>query len=140
MAVKTYRASEVGVSFGGANIAGYGDGTFISIAYNNDFFSLSKGADGEGLRSSSEDMSARITITLMQGSTSNDVLSGFLQADIKANIGGLPFLVKDSSGRMLFASASTWIVKFPDVERGKEAGSVQWILETDRLDGFIGGH
>ena len=140
MAVKTYRASEVGASFGGANITGYGPDTFISIAYNNDFFTLAKGADGEGLRSSSEDLSARITITLMQGSSSNDIMSGFLQADINANVGGLPFLLKDNSGRMLFASASAWIVKFPDTERAKEAGSVQWVLETDRLQGFIGGH
>jgi hypothetical protein len=140
MAVKTYRASEVSVSFGGAVISGYGDGTFLSISYNNDFFSLSKGADGEGLRSSSEDLSARVTLTLMQGSSSNDVLSGFFQADINGDTGGVPFLVKDASGRMLFSSASMWIVKFPDVERGKEGSMVEWVLETNALQGFIGGH
>jgi hypothetical protein len=140
MAVKTYRASEVSVSFGGAPISGYGDGTFLTITYNNDFFQLQKGADGEGLRTSTEDLSARITLTLMQGASSNDVLSGFLQADINADTGGLPFLVKDSSGRMLFSSASMWIVKFPDVERAKEGSEVEWTLETNALQGFIGGH
>jgi hypothetical protein len=76
----------------------------------------------------------------MQGASSNDVLSGFLQADINADTGGLPFLVKDSSGRMLFSSASMWIVKFPDVERAKEGSEVEWTLETNALQGFIGGH
>jgi len=140
MTVKTYRASEVSISFGGAVISGYGDSTFVSLSYNNDFFSLTKGADGEGLRSSSEDLSARITITLMQGSISNDVLSGFLLADVNGDVGGLPFLLKDSSGRMLFSSSSAWIVKFPDVERGKEGSMVEWVLETNSLNGFIGGH
>jgi hypothetical protein len=140
MAVKTYRASEVSVSFGGAVLSGYGDGTFISISYNNDFFTLAKGADGEGLRSSSEDLSARVTITLMQGSSSNDVMSAFFQADINGDTGGVPFLVKDASGRMLFSSASMWIVKFPDVERGKEGSMVEWVCETNVLQGFIGGH
>jgi len=140
MTVKTYRASEVSISFGGAVISGYGDSTFVSLSYNNDFFSLTKGADGEGLRSSSEDLSARITITLMQGSISNDVLSGFLLADVNGDVGGLPFLLKDASGRMLFSSSSAWIVKFPDVERGKEGSMVEWVLETNSLNGFIGGH
>jgi len=140
MAVKTYRSSEVSASLGGAALSGYGDGTFVSVAYNNDFFSLAKGADGEGLRSSSEDLSARVTLTLMQGSASNDVLSAFLLADINSDVGGLPFLLKDASGRMLFSSASMWIVKYPDVERGKEGSMVSWVIETNSLQGFVGGH
>ena len=140
MSVKTYRASEVSIAFGGALLSGYGDGTFVQIAYNNDFFTLQKGADSEGLRSSSEDLSARITITLMQGSASNDVLSGFLSADVLANVGGLPLLVKDNSGRELHAAESAWIVKYPDTERAKEGSQVQWVLETDKLNSFVGGH
>lgn len=140
MAVKSYRPSEVSVSFGGANITGYGDGDFLSISMNNDFFTHSKGADGESLRSSTEDESAVIELRLMQGSESNDVMQGFFIADKLGDVGGLPFLTKDNSGRMLASAASAWIRREPDIVRSQEGTIVVWTLETDNLQGFIGGH
>lgn len=137
---KTYRSSQVNISFGGVAITGYDDGTFLSIVYNNDFFTLQKGADGESLRSSSEDLSARVELTLLQGSEANDELSALFNADVIGDVGGLPFISKDNSGTTLHSATSMWIVKSPDVTRAKEGQPVTWVLETGRLLGNVGGH
>lgn len=139
MAVKQYNPGEVAVSYGGVLASGLGDGVFASISFNNDYFALQKGADGEALRTSTQDMSARIEITCLQGSSFNDTMSQFFNADRLGDVGGLPLLIKDS-GTSVWAAENAWIVKPPDAERGKEGSEVTWTLETDNLEFNVGGY
>ena len=76
MAVKNYRGgSGCSLIFGAIDISGLTNGVFISVERDTDAFTKVVGADGEGMRSKSNDKSATITITLMQSSSSNDALS-----------------------------------------------------------------
>jgi len=143
MAVKTYDSNNILMIFGAIALeGGLGDGTFVSIEYNNDMFALKMGADGEGARSKSNDNSAKITFTLLQTSEANALLSAQHNIDKLSPSGDgiAPILIKDKEGTTLAAAATAWIVKSPNVEYGKEINEREWQLETDRLDILVGGN
>ena len=101
---------------------------------------LKIGTDGEGTRSRSRNKSGKIEIVLMQSSASNDYLSSLAIADEASNSGVVPALVKDGSGRSVYAAATTWVQKLPDSDLGKETKERTWILETDEVSIFVGGN
>ena len=140
--LKTYSADEVIVVYGNTLVnEGLADGTFVSVEWDEDAFSLSIGADGEGTRSKTNNRGATITLTLMQTSDINDLLSTQYLLDLNTP-GGVtsPFLVKDSNGRTLMAAEECWIQRAANVEYGREAGEREWVLRTSSLVPFIGGN
>lgn len=137
---KTYNPKKVAVIVGGFEMKGFADGTFVNIAMNEDQWSLQMGTDGEGTRSKSNNHSAQITISLMQSSDSNQVLQGFWNSDRLSDGGVVPLLIKDNSGRSLWAAEQCWVKKQPDAELGREAAGREWVLETDNLVPFEGGN
>ena len=137
---KTYNPKKVAVICGAFQITGFADGTFVNVEMNEDQWSLQMGTDGEGTRSKSNNFSARVTITLMQSSDSNQILQAFWNSDRVSDAGVFPFLLKDNSGRTLHAAEQMWVVKQPASEFGRESGSREWVLETDNLIPFEGGN
>jgi len=137
---KTFDPKNVTIVAGGHIVGGYADGTFVTAERNRDAFSLTVGADGEGARAKSNDKSGRITLTLLQSSASNDVLSGYATAEEFVGGGGqFPIIIKDNSGTTLVEAATAWIVKKPAVEFGNEISDREWIIESDDLDLLVGG-
>ena len=139
MPVKTYDPKGVVATVGGIPISGYADGTFINISRQNDAYSSVAGADGEVSRAKSNDKRGELTLTLLQTSLSNDVLSGIAQLDERSNSGVVPIMVKDISGLTTFFSGSGWIRKVPDSEFGKEISNREWAFELAEMDVFVGG-
>jgi len=143
MALRVYDASQVAVIFGPVGpISGFADGAFVSVEQNEDSFTLQMGTDGEGTRSKSNNRSGRVTITLMQSSQSNILLSSVHTLDINSPNGdGIgPLLIADRSGSSLYEAEKAWIVKPPAAEFDREATSREWILETDNLVQIHGGN
>ena len=140
MSVKSYNAAEVSIIFAGIPLEGFADGTFVTAARNNDSFALTVGSDGEGARSKSNDKSGIVTLTLMQSSLSNDLLSAQALLDELSGDGIAPLLIKDLSGTTLVAAETAWIRKPSDVEFSKEITTREWIIETNALDIFVGGN
>lgn len=140
MAVKTYDPAQVLITFNGFNISGIADGTFVQVARNEDAFTLQVGSGGEGVRSKSNNKSGTVTLTLIQSSDSNEILSGFAAADELSNSGSGPLMIKDNSGNSLYMAESAWVKKVADSEFAKEAGSREWVLETDILNSFVGSN
>lgn len=138
--VLNYDPSNVSIIFGGIILSGYDDGTFVTIARNNDMFSLKMGADGIGARAKSSDRSGRVTATLLQTSPVNDQLSAIAIADELTGEGVLPLLVRDGSGTTVASGLSAWIVKMPDAEFGKDIGNRVWVFESDKLQIHVGGN
>jgi hypothetical protein len=139
MAVKTYDPKKVVVSVGGVPISGYADGTFVNISRQNDAFTSVAGADGEVSRAKSNDKRGEMTLTLLQTSLSNDVLSGIAQLDEKSNLGVVPVIVKDISGLSTYFAGSAWIKKMPDSGFGKEIENREWVFELAEMEVFVGG-
>lgn len=140
MSVKSYDPASVSIVFAGIPMEGYADGTFITVARDNPSFNLAIGSDGEGARAKSNDKSGTITVTLMQNSLTNDLLSALSIADEQTGDGIGPFLMKDLSGRTLCAAETAWLEKPSDIEFAREISNREWTIKTDALDLFAGGN
>jgi hypothetical protein len=76
----------------------------------------------------------------MKSSPSNDVLSGLHIADRATGLGTFPIFVKDNSGRDLFLSDAARIMKFPNLTKGLEVGTVDWVISCANSTMFVGGN
>jgi hypothetical protein len=140
--LRNYYADQVMVIAGPVLVEGYADGSFVSIEQNEDAFALQVGTDGEACRSRTNNNSGTVTLTLGQWSASNDLLSALHAGDrLSPNGDGIvPLVVIDKSGRTLCAAEKAWIRKPPAVEFGREAGSREWVFETDNIVMGVGGN
>lgn len=143
--VKTYDSKKVIVTFGSINITGFDEGTFIQIETQGDGVTAIVGCDQEIVRSiSPESVLKKIVITLLQSSDSNDKLSEIQDSDNQNGDGMKSLSIKDLSGRTMLKSSNAWIVKKPQVQRGKNAadGKCAWeflaVVPDDQF--LVGGH
>lgn len=140
MAVKTYNPAEISVVIGGQPMRGFADGDFVAVERNEDSWTLLVGADGESTRSKNSNRSGRITLTLLASSSSNDFLSQLALTDDTTGRGTFGLMVKDNFGTSLYTAATAWIVKQPARSFAKEAGTQEWIFETDELITYSGSN
>jgi hypothetical protein len=140
MPVRTYDPKQVLVLIGGAPMSGFADGSFVSVERTADTFSKVSGADGIVSRAKTNDRSGSLVLTLAQTSPMNDVLSGFAVADELTNLGVIPVLIKDNSGRSVLVSAFGWVRKPAKADFGKEISNREWTLDLADLDMFDGGN
>lgn len=140
MAIRTFDPASVVITVGGVPISGYADGTFLLIQRAADAWSMVVGADGLTTRVKSNNRSGTMTLTLLQSSPSNDVLSGFANLDELSNAGVIPVLVKDLSGNSLYFSGTGWIQKYPDSEFSNQISNREWIIALADIDIFVGSN
>ncbi len=141
MAVQTYSPKKVTISWLPAGIiTGYADGSFIKVSRRTDTVSLIVGSDGGAARSMLSDKSGEITISLLQTSPSNDLLSAAAISDELSGAFYGPLFVKDLFGRSLYACANAWVRKIADGDYDREVGPRDWVFETDNLEMFHGGN
>lgn len=121
---------------------GYGEDTFIEIEYLSPAFVTKVGADGGVTRSKTNDNRAKVTLTLMQGSVENALLSAMHIIDKRASNGaGVgPCMIKDNQGTSLYAGEKSWIVSHPKVTFGKSGEMRVWEIEVANLEAFTGGN
>lgn len=138
MAMATYDPTQFGIIFGASILGGFSDGSFLTVQRNEESFSIRTGVDGTTARAKNANKSARITLTLMATSESNDVLAAAAQADELTSSGVQSFLMRDNNGTTLVTAARCWVTKPADIEYGREVGDRQWVLETDNCQIFVG--
>ncbi len=140
MSVKTYNPADVQLILAGIAVSGYADGTFIAIGRDNPSFTSGSGADSEGWRAKSNDKTGTCTLTLLQTSASNDAFSALAALDEASGDGVGPLLLKDNSGRSLYSAETAWLEKPADAEFAREQSDREWVIKTDKLNVFVGGH
>jgi len=129
--VKDYDPKKVIITFGGVPLAGFADGTFVSISANDsDGFKKQVGADGEVVRSKSNDNTHGVEVTLLQSSLSNNYLSGIRATDKITGKAKLPLSITDLNGLSLHFWPQAWIKGDPDWDYGKEASERKWSFDT----------
>ncbi|MBI4815179.1 MAG: DUF3277 family protein [Deltaproteobacteria bacterium] len=133
MTLHKYDPKDVKVTFGPALIMGFGPDTFVSIEYSNDAFAMAVGADGEVVRSKSNDQSAVVTLTLMAGSSGNAVLSAALNADVAEGLGVFPLAIVDLSTGTTHFGKEAWVVKDPKTDYAKESQPKEWRLAVAKM-------
>lgn len=135
-----YSPSNVTLSFSDLDVNGFAEGTFIEVEREEDGFTTYVGALGDVCRTRNLNRLSKITVTLMATAPINSVLATLAQIDEDDATEVYPIMVKDSSGEMLCVGAEAWIMKRPKIERGKEAGTIQWVFMVANLTIFEGGN
>ena len=140
MPVHTFDPATVIVSIGGTPMSGLADGTFVIVSRDEDIFSKVSGADGEVSRAKSNNRSGSLTLTLIQTSMSNDVLSAIAVLDEISNTGIVPVFVKEIGTSTILMAGEGWVKKMPDVSYSKEIENREWVLDLAIVNMFEGGN
>ncbi|WP_313378005.1 phage structural protein [Achromobacter insolitus] len=141
MSVKTYDPGQIKVVVGAVALSGYAEDTFVTVVEIGEGISSVSGADGEVARSMSRDSRLRITVTLLQTSNSNALLTALHQTDKSTNGQGIvPVAVTDLRGKSLHASDAAWVVKMPDAGYAAKSGTREWVIETGPAINVVGGN
>jgi hypothetical protein len=140
MSVRTYSPGEIVMTVNGVAMGGFADGTFITVARDEQSFTKVTGADGTVSRSKSNNRSGTVTLSLKQTSPSNEILSALLVQDELDNSGVVPVLIKDNSGTSRFFSGTGWVQGMPSVEYGKEIANREWVIEMADMEINVAGN
>jgi hypothetical protein len=134
----TYSLADVHFTWGDQLYTGTMDDA-ISVEWNEDLYELGRGGDGRDFtRVRKNDDSARVTLKLKQSSSLNAILSAAVEAD-RAGSGVKAFQLKDNLGTTLLNAPRMWIAKRPTVGFSATLSEREWVFETDRLTGTVGG-
>ena len=141
--LKIYDADQVAIVFANIPIqSGYADGEFARIVQTDKSFTTKTGTDGEVTRSKTKQKVTEVTITLMQTSSSNALLSALLTTDelLQNGAGVGPLLITDLQGTSLFEAQLAWISGPPEVVYDREATGRAWPIECIRDVRIDGGN
>lgn len=136
----TYDPKAVVLVLDGNPISGYTDGSFISIAFDEQQWEKTTGADGHTARAKSNNYTGTLTLTLMATSIGNDILNALWQRDRRNNSGAVQMTLRDTLGRTVWSAQNAWVQQMPDQEFSKEVGEREWVLDCDELFGTMGGN
>lgn len=135
-----YNPDEVHVLAWGIPLTGMADGTFVNISKDVMPFSAKRTADGTVSRLYNSDQTYTVTLTLHNGSDSNNTLTRLWQLDEITQRGKFPLMVKDLSGSDLFFSTNTWIEQVPEVIKSSSVDTRVWVLRSSFAVINIGGN
>jgi hypothetical protein len=131
----TYDFDQVSLIVGGWIVDGYAEGSGIELEQENPIFTHKNGVDGKVARSKILKRTAKLTISLMAGSQTNDYLGALAKTDMEAPNGAgiVPIMLKDNSGRSMYAAAQAWISELPNVTYADEMGERVWVISIANL-------
>lgn len=135
-----YDPAEVQIIVDGNPLSGYADGTFCEIEFDEQQWNKVVGADGLVSRSKTNSYSGTITVTLLQTSNGNDILSALWNKDRRSNTGVFSVLIKDSLGRTRASAEKGWIQQIPNQTFSKETESREWTIDCANLFVTVGGN
>lgn len=121
---------------------GYGEGEAVKVEFDEADFTFKKGADGGVTRSKTYNKVAKITVTLMQTSEFNALLSAIRLSDVngKNGAGVGPSTLKDLQGSTLYFASKSWIEGPPQATFGREASHRDWVICCANMESFEGGN
>lgn len=136
LAVNTYSPKDVKLIIGGYTIVGWDS---LSINQRSQGFVPIYGIRGKHTRSPTEDTSATLSLTLIQTSPSNDVLSTIHELDRINGTGRIALTLTDLSGRTVFFSNEAYILGYPDVNFSGQFEYRTWSLFCQKVNGYVVG-
>lgn len=139
MPLHSYRPKDVVVTFGGVQLSGFGEDSFIMVEPTEATFTMVSGVDGAASRSLTGNATGKVTITLMQTSESNAYLTAIFNADKLTGEGVKSLLIQDNSGKDVHFAPYAFIEQMPSAEYAKEVGTREWSFLCADLDEFLAG-
>lgn len=138
--MRTYSPKKVQVVVADQLLTGFAKGSFVVVEKKEDDFETEVGSDGEGARTQSADESGSVTITLMQTSASNDILSNLRDVDKASGANVFNLMIKDGSGRTIISAAEAWIRKVPNSDFADKKTDRAWVIDSAILIHQLGGN
>jgi hypothetical protein len=120
---------------------GKGKDEFLKIEQQDDDFSYTPGLDGEGVFNQLMNNFTKVTLTLLQTSAGNALLSA-IHIISRNTEGGqpAPLFIEDRLGTSKLLSSAALIFKMPDETAGKEADVTVWVFGVHDPNRFVGSH
>jgi len=137
-----YSADACSCSVNGLEISsGRGSDEFIRFEQQEQDYTYKAGIDGEGCFSQSNNRYTIATLTMMQTSAGNAVLSALVKAGNLVAGGSMgPFYFEDRLGNTKVISSAAVLLKMPDEVFGRESGEVTWEIGLHQPERIVGGH
>ena len=133
-----YDPKDIEVIVAGSILGGFANSK-VTVKRDADIATDEVGANGDVARAINNDKRGEITITLLQTSKSNLVLSALAKADEFTGTGVFPVVIKDTRGNDLHVAPQTWIKSYPETAYNKGVENRVWTLRTNNLQMLIAG-
>ena len=130
---KEYNPKLLTMTVADAEMAGFAESTMLKIARNSDATMKAVGVDGEYSVSVSADEGGTYEFSLMQTSSSNDILDALRLTP------GFRVYIHDNNGRLVQESPSAWIQSLPEQEFAASAKERKWVIGAEKIKGQIAG-
>lgn len=134
--VVTYSPKDVSLIISGYKVAGWDE---ISIVRNGGGFIPVQGIRGKHTRVTNPDTSANISLTIIQTSASNEVLSSIHGQDLVNGTGRLVVTLKDLSGRSVFSSDEAYILTYPEAVFSGDFEYRAWSIRCQTTKSYVIG-
>jgi hypothetical protein len=109
----SFDPAKIAVIIGGVEIQGFSDGTFVRIDAGGVDWETVMGADGDVVRVKKQNRLHTLTLTLLQTSPSNDVLSAWRVLDKATLEGAVAAVVRDLNGSTVISADYAYITEVP---------------------------
>jgi len=132
MAFGNYSFTNVNVIFGILEVQGFAEGDdVVNIVFDTEQFTDIAGAKGDVTRTQTNDNRATVTVKLLQTSQSYKELMALYNIDRETGANVLPLVVINKETGETFVGNNSWIQKVPDITRGQNANSVEFVFRVD---------
>lgn len=123
-------------------VSGYAENNFIEVTRTTPASELYNGSDNTSIRTMRGIRNHEITLTLHQGSESNDVLSQLHLRDEQTRGRGYLFNVQivDQGGRTLLSASQCFIANDADVSYGSSVNERVWVINAVCVEKHVGGN
>lgn len=129
-----YSFKNASVIFGIIEMGGFADGDdVVNIEQNAEQFTKTVGAKGDVTRVQTADNSARVTVKLLQTSSTNKELTNTYLGDRETAAAAAPLIVTNLESGEVFACNNAWIVGYPTVTRGAGVNIMEWVFDCDYM-------
>jgi len=130
-----YNPQAVDIAWGGVVLEGVADGTFIEAVRNQGNSQTKVGAYGDPCHTKIVDKTGTITITFLQQSDSNKILSAVqLAQDVSDDLIRLDMSIRDKSGGFLCYVNSAHLMTVPSMTLADDSTNRAWVWFADRID------
>lgn len=130
--MRTYNPKEVAILIGTSLLTGWNN---VRIVRAEDGVMFSVGTQGEVTRTINQNKLGNLVITMQQSSIDNETLSALEISKL-----ALPCTVIDKSGTTVAVIDLGTVIKIPDSDLGKEAGTREWTITGEMISAFIGSN
>lgn len=139
MAVKTFDPNQLTISIGAHIASGFSPDTMLTVEMADVVFNTAVDANGNSYRYKVNNNDGIVTLSILDGSPTNNVLSTFYNTDRQTNAGTFYFMIKDNLGSTLIESAGAYVESVPPVSFGTDVNTRDWVIRITNAGWFVGG-